>query len=282
MNKPKVAWITDSTSSLNQDFIKQHNIHVVPLNVIINQVSYKETIEITEKELYERMQKGDGTFQTSLPSVGDFVTLYEKLKEEYDFGIAIHASSKLSGTYNASVLAADMVGFQLYHLDSLTGSYALAHLIHEAVHLHEQGMAVDEIMARLNELKQQTRIYLTPANLNQLHKSGRVSGSQKLLASLFQIKPILAIENGQAIIKDKVRSQKRALANIIQKLKEDHQKKLIKKVAILHANDIEKANELKQLVKAAIPDMETETFMLISVAGVHTGAKTVGLSWVCE
>jgi len=283
MKKSKIAWITDTTSSLTEEFVKQYNIHVVPLSVVINDVPYKETIEITEKEIYERMyHEVDATFKTSLPSLGDFVDLYEKLKEEYEFGIAIHASSKLTGTYNTSVMAAEMVGFKLYHLDSMTGSYPLSFLIHRAVELVEQGVDIEEVMSRLKELTHHTRILLIPANLNQLHKSGRVSGSQKLMASLFQIKPILAIENGKAIIKEKVRSQKRAMSYILNVLKEECQTKNIKKVTVLHANDDEKASELELLVKEAIPDMITDRLMLISVAGVHTGAKTVGLSWVCE
>jgi len=283
MKKSKIAWITDTTSSLTEEFIKQHDIHVVPLSIVINDIPFKEKIEITEKELYERMyQEEDTTFKTSLPSLGEFVTLYEKLKEEYEFGVAIHASSKLTGTYNTSVMAAEMVGFKLYHLDSQTGSYPLSFLIHRAVHLFEQGEDIESIMSHLSELTNNTRIFLMPANLNQLHKSGRVSGSQKLMASLFQIKPILSIENGQAVIRDKVRSKKRALAYMIDILKEEFQTKTIKKVTVLHADDDEKASELESLVKEALPEMITDRLMLISVAGVHTGAKTVGLSWVCE
>ncbi|MEH7083644.1 DegV family protein, partial [Neobacillus drentensis] len=89
MNKLKIAWITDTTASLSQEFIEENNIHVVPLNIIINQESYKETIDITQKEFYERMKQEDSKFQTSQPGLGDFVELYTKLKENYDFGIAI-------------------------------------------------------------------------------------------------------------------------------------------------------------------------------------------------
>ncbi|WP_042350692.1 DegV family protein [Bacillus massiliigorillae] len=282
MNKPKVAWITDSTSSLNKELIEKYNIHVVPLNVVINGVSFKETVDMTEEELYIRMKTEEGSFQTSQPSVGEFVNLYEKLKEDYDYGIAIHASSKLSGTYNTSLMAAEMAGFPLYGIDSETGSFGLGQLIQKGIKLHEQGFLAEEIVLQLNKLKKNTRIFLIPANLEQLHKSGRVSGSQKLLACLFNIKPILAIEDGKATIKDKVRSHKKAHTWVINQLKEDLKNHSIHTVAILHANDFEKAIELEQLVKDELPEMETVTLMLISVAGVHTGVSTVGLSWVCE
>ncbi|HLO12088.1 MAG TPA: DegV family protein, partial [Pseudoneobacillus sp.] len=229
MNKAKIAWITDTTASLSKEFIEQHHIHVIPLHVVINDEFYKETVEITEEEFYERMKNEEGKFQSSQPSISDFVELYSKLKEEYDFGVAIHASSLLTGTYQSSVMAAEMEDFKLYALDSQTGSYPLSFLIKRGIELAEQGLEISEIISQLNGLLDQTRLYLVPSNLDQLHKSGRVSGSQKILASLFNIKPILSIEEGAAKIKDKVRTEKKVIAWLVNKLKEDLETKSVKK-----------------------------------------------------
>lgn len=282
MNKAKIAWITDTTASLSKEFIEQNHIHVIPLHVVINDEFYKETIDISEQEFYLRMQNEDGKFQTSQPSINDFVELYNKLKGEYDCGIAIHASSILTGTYQASVIAAGMENFKLFAIDSQTGSYPLSFIIKKGIELVNQGLDAGEVVTHLNALREYTRLYLVPSNLDQLHKSGRVSGSQKLLASLFNIKPILAIEDGAAKIKDKVRTEKKAIAWLINKLKEDLQTKSVRKVVIVHANDIKKATELEKYINETVPAIETEILMLIPVAGVHTGVGTLGLSWVCE
>ena len=282
MHTAKIAWITDTTASLNKEFIDQYNIHVVPLNIVINQESYKETIDITQKEFYERMKSEDSKFQTSQPGLGDFVDLYTKLKEEYDFGIAIHASSLLSGTFQTSIMAAEMADFKLLAIDSLTGSYPLSFLIKKGIELVEKGLDSTEVVAELNRLRVHTRLYLVPSNLDQLKKSGRVSSGQAILASLFNIKPILAIEDGGAKIKDKVRTEKKAIAWLINNLKADLETKSVKKVAIVHANDTDSAAELEKLVNETVPDIETEIMMLITVAGVHTGVGTLGMSWVCE
>jgi DegV family protein with EDD domain len=282
MNKAKIAWITDTTASLSNEFIEQYNIHVVPLHLVINQESYRETIDITQKEFYERMKKEDSKFQTSQPAIGDFVELYTRLKEDYDYGIAIHASSLLSGTFQTSVMAAEMADFKLLAIDSLTGSYPLSFLIKKGIELMEQGLDSSEVIAKLNTLRENTRLFLVPSSLDQLRKSGRVSGGQAILASLFNIKPILAIEDGGAKIKDKVRTEKRALAWLINNLKTDLETKIVKKAAIVHANDSERAAEFEKLVKQTFPEIEIESMMLITVAGVHTGVGTLGLSWVCE
>ncbi|MFJ7727645.1 DegV family protein [Neobacillus sp. NPDC097160] len=282
MNKAKIAWITDTTASLSKEFIEQHHIHVIPLHVVINDQFYKETIDISEQEFYERMQNEEGKFQSSQPSINDFVELYTKLKGDYDCGIAIHASSLLTGTYQSSVMAAGMEDFNLFAIDSQTGSYPLSFLIKKGIELVEQGLDAGEVADQLNALREHTRLYLVPSNLDQLHKSGRVSGGQKILASLFNIKPILAIEEGAAKIKDKVRTEKKAFLLLVNKLKEDLETKTVRKVAIVHANDFKKAAELEKVVNEAIPNIETEILMLIPVAGVHTGVGTLGLSWVCE
>jgi DegV family protein with EDD domain len=282
MNKPKIAWITDTTASLSKEFIEKHHIHVIPLHVVINDKFYKETIDITEEDFYNRMKNENGKFQSSQPNIGDIVGLYEKLKEEYDFGVAIHASSTLTGTYQTSVMAAEMAGFELFAIDSHTGSYPLSFLVKRGIELVEQGFEMGDVVDQLNKLREHTRLFLVPSNLDQLHKSGRVSGSQKILASLFNIKPILSIEDGAAKIKDKVRTEKKAHAWLVNNLKEDLETKLVQKVAIVHANDQEKADGLEQIINETFPTIETEKLMLITVAGVHTGVGTLGLSWVNE
>jgi DegV family protein with EDD domain len=282
MTKQKVAWITDTTASLSEEFINKYQINVIPLQLIINQESYRETIDITEKEFYERMKNENGTFQTSQPSIGDFVDVYKKLKEEYDFGFAIHASSILSGTFQTSKMAAEMADFKLFAFDSRTGSYPHSFIVKKAVELFEQGYSAEEILKELAKIPDRTRLFLVPSNLDQLHKSGRVTGGQKILASLLNIKPILSIEDGTARIKDKVRSDKKALSWLMDKLKSDMEKYTVKKVVVVHANDPERATKLEKLVKELVPNMDTACMMLITVAGVHTGVGTLGLSWVCE
>ncbi|MEH7274158.1 DegV family protein [Neobacillus vireti] len=283
MNKPKIAWITDTTASLSKEFIQQHHIHVIPLHVVINDTFYRETIDITAEDFYDRMKNEEGKFQSSQPNLGEIVALYENLKEEYDFGIAIHASSTLTGTYQTSVMAAEMAGFKLFAIDSQTGSYPLSYLVKKGMELAEQGNDVSDVVAQLNNMRDQTRLFLVPSNLDQLHKSGRVSGGQKILASLFNIKPILSIEDGGAAkIKDKVRTEKKAFAWLLDHLKSDVDTKKVQKVAVVHANDRTKANVLQQLINDNFPAIETELFMLITVAGVHTGVGTLGLSWVNE
>ena len=280
--QPRIAWITDTTCTLEKRFIEENQIHIIPLQVVIDGVSYKEEVDISDKQFYERMANENVMFQSSQPSIGEFIELYEKLKEEYDFGIALHCSGKLSGTFSASVMAAEQVGFKLYAIDSRTGSYPLAYLMSKGIELFKQGYAAEEIVRQIEELKPNTRLFLIPSNLNQLHKSGRVSGSQRLIANLFNIKPILSIEFDGAKIREKVRTEKRAIQYMLDLLREDIKQSNVRKIAVIHADDEENARKLEKKINEEFPSIPTEKIILVPVAGVHTGVGTIGISWVCE
>ena len=117
---------------------------------------------------------------------------------------------------------------------------------------------------------------------NQLHKSGRVSGSQRLIANLFSIKPILSIETEGAKIRDRVRTEKRAIQYMLDLLREDIKISNISKIAVIHADDEENARKLEKLLNDEFVSIPTERILLVPVAGVHTGVGTIGISWVCE
>lgn len=279
---PRIAWITDTTCTLSEDFIEKNQLNIIPLQVVIDGVSYKEGIDITDKQFYERMATESAAFQSSQPSIGEFIELYEKLKEEYDCGIAFHCSGKLSGTYSTSVMAAEQVGFKLYAIDSRTGSYPLSYLLNKGLELFNQGHDVEDIVKQIEEMKSNTRLFLIPSNLNQLHKSGRVSGSQRLIANLLNIKPILSIETEGAKIREKVRTEKRAIHYIVDLLREDLKVSKVSKIVVIHANDEDNARKLENTINEQFDSVPTERMMLVPVAGVHTGVGTIGISWVCE
>lgn len=276
----KIAWITDSTCGLSQDFIDEHNIHVLSLNVILNGISYKDDIDLTKDEVYEQLQlHGEGA-KTSQPAYGDFISLYEKLKEEYDCGIAIHASSELTGTYQSSVMASKDVGFDVAVIDSKIGSYALGKMIRNGIELEQEGKTYEEIVARIRTYPDQTDMYLLPESFDQMRKSGRVSTAQALFASLLNMHVILGFDNGKVIVEEKVRTKKRAhrkLREIIEQAIEQHD---LTEMCVMHAGVKEKALEWKEEIQEAHTQLKIQIESLVPVAGVHTGYGTVAVSWL--
>src|SRR5690625_3778009 len=99
----KVAVLTDSTAYIPIELRKKYDIHLVYLSVVFDDTSYREEVDITTEEFYEKMRSTEDLPTTSQPSVGAILEKYEELAREYDAVISIHLSSKISGTYQAAV-----------------------------------------------------------------------------------------------------------------------------------------------------------------------------------
>lgn len=276
----KIAWITDSTCGLPPEFIEENNLYVVPLNVIIDGVSYKEDIDITKDEFYEKLQEPGVDVTTSQATLGDFIELYEKLKEEYDCGIAIHASSELTGTYNSSVTAAEQTGFPVEVIDSRIGNYALGKMIRNGLALQERGESYEAIVSQMREYPALAEMYLLPSSLDQLRKSGRVSKGQAILASLLNINLLLRFDDGKVIVDDKIRSKKRAKQRLFKIIENKINQSSFKEICVMHAGVIDLAQIWKEELEKAHEQLKVKIKTLVPVAGVHTGHGTMAVSWL--
>ncbi|WP_114352858.1 DegV family protein [Saliterribacillus persicus] len=276
----KIAWVTDSTCGLSKDFTDKHDIYILPLNVIVDGKTYKEDIDLSKDEFYALLKQHGDNAKTSQPAYGDFVTLYEKLKEEYDGAIAIHASSQLTGTYQSSISASEMVGFEVEVIDSKIGDYALGKMIENGIQLFEEGKSYEEVIQVMRTYPELGEMFLLPANLEQLKKSGRVSTTQSIFASLLHINLILGFDNGKVIIYDKVRIKKRAQKKVIQLMEEAIKKHSIKEIAISHAGVKEQAHKWKEEIEQIHQNLKVRVQTLVPVAGVHTGHGTMCISWL--
>ena len=276
----KIAWITDSTCGLSEDFIRKNNIFVLPLNVIVNGVSYKEDIEFTENKFYELLKEHGEGATTSQPAYGEFLDLYEKIKEAYDYGIAIHASSALTGTYESSINASRQIGFPVEVIDSKIGAYALGKMIKNGIDLEKQGKSYEEIVAELKKLPDLTEMYLLPASLHQLKRSGRVSTTQSVFASLLSINLLLGFDNGKVIVKDKIRTKRRAEKRLFQTISETVKKHRLKEICVMHAGVKERAQDWKEEIEKIHQHLKVKIETLVPVAGVHTGYGTMAVAWL--
>lgn len=276
----KLAWITDSTCGLSDNFIKENNIYVLPLSVIVDGVSYRDDIDITKDEFYEKLKDHGEGAQTSQPAYGEFIELYEQLKEEYDYGIALHATSELTGTYESSVTAAKQTGFSVEVIDSKIGSYALGKMISNGIEFEKQGKTYEEIVSILRQYPRQTEMYLLPASLTQLKRSGRVTTTQAVFASLLNIHLLLGFEDGKVIVEDKIRTKKRANNRFLKIISDAVEKDKLTEICIMHAGVKEQAKKWKKDIEAIHKQLIVKIEALVPVAGVHTGYGTLAVAWL--
>ena len=272
-----IAWVTDSTSTIDPDFARENHIYIVPLRLVLGETAYRENIDISAQDFYEQMRR-ESKVSSSQPPIGEFIELYESLKDKYDDIIAIHCSSELSGTLNTSIQAAEIAEVPVVGVDSKFGAYPIREMILEGLRLHKLGHTVHEIKEKMEWMVQNTSFYLIPASLHRLHSSGRVSGTQLILSNLLRIHLLLRFDEGKVVVEEKIRTFKKARQRMLDTLKEDVQK--IKKVCIMHANNPEEARDIEKELNGLYPSLLTEVMTFIPVVGVHTGEGTLAISWI--
>lgn len=276
----KIAWITDSTCGLSQEFIEANNIYVLPMIVIVDHKSYREDIDISKDDVYKLLEQyGEGA-KTSQPPYGEFIELYKKLKSEYDYGIAIHASSQLTGTYQSSMSAAQMEEFPVEVIDSKIGSYALGKMIKQGLKMEREGKSYEEIVSTLKTYPDKAEMYLLPKSLDQLKRSGRVSTTQAVFANLLKINLVLQFENGKVIVEEKIRSHKKAVQHLFNKVGDVYRSGAVQEIGIMHAGAKEVAEQWKLEFSKLYKDLAIKIEPLVPVAGIHTGHGTMAIAWL--
>ena len=276
----KTAVVTDSTAYLPEKLRKQFNIHLSPLSVIFGHEAYKEEVELSAGEFYERVREDKELPTTSQPPIGMFTELYKKLAEDYEAIVSIHLSSGISGTYHGAVTAGSMAPVIVYPYDTessclIQGFYAL-----EAAKMAQEGRGPEEIIARLDELKKSTKGYFIADDLIHLQRGGRLSGAQALIGSLLQVKPILHFENKVIVPFEKVRTKKKAMKRIEELLEEDAKSGEPLRAAIAHANREEEALEWKEKWEKKFPKVEFTISYFGAVIGTHLGEGAMGVGWM--
>lgn len=280
LTKKPLAWIIDSTAYVS-DKLKHHpDCYLVPLNIFFGETQYTDGVDLTTQELYEKIKNAKEFPKSSQPSAGEFAKQFKKLAEEYEEAIAIHLSDKLSGTLASSKAGAEITGFPVTFVDSLSLSYGTTALVEHGMDLYDNGATVQEIEVALTAMAGRVNNYISFGNLEQLYKGGRVGGIQFFLGSLLKVKPIVQMSKiGELDPIDKVRSERRVTKYLIDK-SIDAYSRGIRKMYLMHGNAYEQAQKLKTLIIEKAPSMDVEIGELSSVLAVHAGEGTLGILWL--
>lgn len=272
----KIAIITDSTSDLPMEFVEsKKNLRVIPLKVNFQEESYTEGVDITKDEFYEKLEGCQVLPTTSQPSPGEFISLYESLIEEgYDSIISIHISDKLSGTRQSAKIAGGQMGDKLKNfktIDSKSVSSGAGTLTLMALEIAEKEKEFDKVVEEIEKARDNTEILALVDTLKYLEKGGRIGKAKALLGSLLSIKPILGMEDGIIVDKDKVRSRRRGMEYIVKYLSDRKNSNQELKISIVHSKAEEEAIKLSEKIEKET-GVETEYISEIgSVVGTHIG-----------
>ena len=282
MNKDFII-LTDSASDLDLNYLRDNDVRLVKLGYSINNEDFEgeNGKELEVQEFYKLLKEG-AMPKTSQVNVGVAREHFEKyLKEKKDI-LVVAFSSGLSGTYNSYFIAANELNEEyenkVYVVDSLCASLGQGLFLDYIIKFANKGKSIIETRDYAEELKLKIRHEFTVDDLFHLKRGGRVSATTAIVGSLIGIKPILHVDdNGKLIAIDKVRGRKASLKQLAKYFNENNDISDNEPVFISHADAIEDANYLKDLILEIKPNIEVYINYIGPVIGAHAGQGTIAL-----
>lgn len=278
----KVAVITDSGSNIYHQDVHMDGLYAVPLQIIDGEQVYLEGVNITIDATYQLIADGK-LLKTSLPPIGQIEELFDQLKEAgYDLVFGVMISSGLSSTLSAVQTAAARIEMPFDYVDCFSTASNQLHLAMSACQLFDKQTPLDEVKRLLEAAVEDSVTFVVPEDLNHLARGGRITPLAAKLGGFLNIIPILKVAKdtgGKNDAFEKVRTMKKAYEVIINYFKE-HKVDENCLICIAHVRNLEKGQQLFDLMREAFPDTEMFLTDLISTVGVHTGLNTVALQYI--
>lgn len=270
--------VTDSTSYLPQDLRNKYDAHVISLKICIEGRTCDEEGDITKEEFYRLLADVSTAPTTSQPAVGEFIALYEPLVEnEGDEVISIYISEGISGTVpNAQMAAQQVAPDRIHVVDSRTSAGGLMILAMAAGEAIAAGKGVDEVLAMLDRMVEESCAYFMVEDLAYLHKGGRINTASRFLGTLLNIKPILYMHEGKIEALDKTRTTSRARTRVLDEVAQ----KLGARpsfVVVVHIQAAEAAAEMVQRVRERLNCKTVQVQEVGPVIGTHVGPGFLGV-----
>jgi len=282
---PKIKVITDSTSDIPEELVKKYDIDVVPLNIFFGEERYKDGINITAKEVYERLKTQKNPWpKTSQPSAREFLEYYNRAFDQgYETVFSIHISSNLSGTLNSVNLAKQMLPDKdIIAIDSISVTHPLGLLACEVAKLVKEDKSRDEILNIIeNRFRNNNHICGIVDTLEYLHRGGRIGRAKKLLGNLLNMKPVLEVADGLVTSFGKTKGFDEGFNNMVRMASKIFEKCFTEEIWLGFAGD----NEYTQKYYKAIKELpnapkEIRVVEIGPTVGVHLGPGVMTISWI--
>ena len=264
----QVKIVTDSSVTIEPEVVKELNITVVPLSVMIDSVLYSDA-DLEEGEFLRLMEESKNLPKTSQPPVGLFAEIFDELSKDGSQILAIHMSHALSGTVEAARQGASLSTATVTVLDSSFTDQALKFQVVEAAKLAKERQDIEKIVAHVEEVKKNTELYIGVSTLENLVKGGRIGRVTGLLSSLLNIRVVMEMKDDelQPIVKGRgAKTFKKWLDELVSKLSE----RSVAEIGISYSGTRGWAEEMKEILQPFVekPISVLETGSIIQT---HTG-----------
>lgn len=277
-----VKIVTDSSCTMEKSLRDELNIHMMPLSIMVDGVVYPDDDHLPGEKFMDMMANAKALPKTSQPPIGEFVELYDRLGDDGSEVISIHMTKGLSGTVEAARQASNLSSSKVTVIDSDFTDQGLSFQVIQAAKLAQAGAGVPEILAEIERVKQNTKLYIGISTLDNLVKGGRISRTTGLLSNIFNMKVVMDFENTELIPVAKGRGVK-TFNKWFDELKSELSKiPNVRQIGISHADGLELANGFKEGLQAIFKDMDIPVLHTNPVIATHTGKNAFAIMYYTD
>ncbi len=273
-----ICIVTDSCADLPEEFVSRYNISVAPFLSIFEDKTYRDGVDITPQQFYEKLARSNYIPTTGMVTPGYFSEMFAGLLRKYDTVIALIFDSKLSGAYNSAVTAAkNFPEDAVVVVDTKGATLGQGLTVIKAACMADRGATKEEILKEANRMVDDIRYAIVLGSLDYLHKGGRLSSSQRIVGNVLNIKPIMGLDDGTPYIMERARGMKRAYRFVVDYIKSFDTSLEGKTIGLSYTNAVKEGNELERIIKENFHPAEIVKSQAGAAIGTHVGPQTIGV-----
>ncbi|MDI6815318.1 MAG: DegV family protein [Dehalococcoidales bacterium] len=265
-----VKIVTDSSADLPAQLVQELGITVVPLYVRFGEKVYRDRVDISEDEFYQRLEHDPIHPSTIQPSPQDFANVYQKLSQEADGIVSIHISGKLSGTCNAALQGKEMIekGCPIEVVDSQVLTMGLGLIDIVAAKMAKAGESLPSVVDEVKQTIPNVHLLGLLDTLKYLALGGRIGKAKALLGSVLNVKPVLTLKDGEVAPAGQVRSRSKGIDRLFDFVQSVPN---IQDLAIIYNTTPNEAQTLAERIAPVFAKEQIIITRLGPMLGVHCG-----------
>ncbi len=283
-NKSETVIVTDSIADIDQQYLRDNNVVVIPININVGNVTYFDKLTINNQILFDLIGQSLEYPTTATPTIKYINDLFSKLLLKYKNILVIAVSSNLSATFEVLRKEVEQLktkGKNIKLVDSRTNSVAEGLLVHRAIELLNENKNIDEIEQILNEEKNKTEILVCLETFKYAMMSGRLPKAVGKIGMFFGIRPIMTIdEKGKGAAFGFGLSQKAITKKIVKHVKKDLETQGIERYSLIHCLNQDLLEEYQQIFKDIIGKEPEYIAEVSSATAIHSGKGTVAIGYI--
>jgi fatty acid kinase fatty acid binding subunit len=275
-----VAVVTDSTSSLDPADAARAAVSIIPLQVVIDDLSRPES-DVRPREVARALRAGRRV-STSRPTPEVIGNTYAQLAAAgYDAIVSVHLSSKISGTCGAAEVAAASADIPIVVVDTMTLAMAVGFAVLTGAEVARAGGGPSEVVSSVRRRAAASTTYFYVDSLEYLRRGGRIGTAAAMLGSALAVKPLLTVVDGEIRPYERVRTESKALSRLEELSREALTRGAALNgavdVAVHHLDNLDGARRLVDRLNAEVCAGDVVISEVSAVLGVHVGPGTVGI-----